>query len=199
MTDTVTTELDADIDTLLTSAKRLEVIVLERGGGKDACYGTLALLLVIAAGWLLVTGGLTTVHMLMAAGSGLFFGGLAVLLLRRWLTPQARRLRLSPEGFEFATMTARYLLRWTQVGPFECVPAASIFPGRGDGKMIVFKLTPKPAATQRIDAFGMAMLPLGSKAGIGPTFGLSHADLIRLLETYRVTVLDDSAISNTTN
>jgi len=196
MTETVTTELDADIDTLLASAKRREVIVLERGGGKDACYGTLTLSLVVAAVWLLMTGELSAENMLMAAGSGIFFGALTVLLLRRWLTPQARRIRLSPDGFEMATMTAHYALHWSQIGPFKTVPAASIFPGRGDGKMIVFKLSPKPDSAQRTDAFGVPLFPLGTKVGIGPTYGLSHADLIRLLERYRTTIMDGSAISN---
>jgi|GEM_PF-1883835 len=193
MTNTVTMALDADIDELLARAKRLEVIVLENGGGKDATYGGLALMLVIAAMWLIVTGGLSVNGLMAAAGSGAFFAGLMVLFLRRWLVARARQLRVSPDAFEMATLTGYYTLPWSQVGPFVSVPAASIFPGRGDGKMIIFDLTPKPDARQRTDVFGIPLFPLGGRAGLSAAYGLTHADLTGLLQTYRNMVLHGSA------
>jgi hypothetical protein len=180
---------DGDLETLLARAKRLETIVLERGGGRDAVFGGLSWAMVAAAAWLFATGALAGDAVWMGLVSAAFFAALGAVLIRRWLTPRARRLTLSPDGLEMATLLADYRLPWPRLDGFRAVPAASLLPGRGDGALIVFDIAPAPSAGERRDVLGIPLFPLGTRAGLGPVYGLPHADLIRLLEAYRAAVL----------
>lgn len=184
-------EDDDDLDTLIARARRLETVVLERPGGRDAVYGGLCILMVGAAVWLLMTGALAGDAVWMSAASGVFFAVLGGLLVYRWLNPDARRLTLSPDGFAMATLFAHYRLPWPHLSDFRVVPAVSLLPGRGDGAMIVFAISPKPDASVRRDVLGVPVLPIGSRGGLGPGYGFAHGDLIRLIEAYRDTVLHD--------